>query len=194
MNTSKGFTGQYNDSLSGLDYYGSRYYDPTAGVFLCADPMQGDLAATNPCEYVGANPETNTDPTGQMDASPPGWRVCATVGAAEGGLGELGQWKRHEPSAALLLWRYCPIGLFAGPIGSADGLAGASSGLRPHWPLQWRRSLLLCRKQRCGGECRLRGVRDSLDEQDGFRLLFLWQRGRDDNDHHDGARLERHSG
>jgi RHS repeat-associated protein len=48
MATSKGFTGQYNDSLTGLDYYGSRSYDPTAGVFLCADPMQGDLAATNP--------------------------------------------------------------------------------------------------------------------------------------------------
>ena len=36
MATSKGYTGQYNDSLSGLDYYGSRYYDPAAGVFLSA--------------------------------------------------------------------------------------------------------------------------------------------------------------
>src|SRR5579885_1994491 len=71
MATSKGFTGQYNDNLTGLDYYGSRYYDPTAGVFLSADPMQGDRAGTNPYEYVGSNPETNTDPTGQMYAPPP---------------------------------------------------------------------------------------------------------------------------
>ncbi len=71
MATSKGFTGQYNDNLSGLDYYGSRYYDPTAGVFLSADPVQGDLAGTNPYEYVGSNPETNTDPSGQMYTPPP---------------------------------------------------------------------------------------------------------------------------
>jgi RHS repeat-associated protein len=71
MATSKGFTGQYNDSLTGLDYYGSRYYDPTAGVFLSADPVQGDLAGTNPYEYVGSNPETNTDPSGQMYTPPP---------------------------------------------------------------------------------------------------------------------------
>jgi RHS repeat-associated protein len=33
-NTTKGFTGQYNDSLTRLDYYGSCYYDQVAGVFL----------------------------------------------------------------------------------------------------------------------------------------------------------------
>jgi RHS repeat-associated protein len=32
--TTKGFTGQYNDPTSGLDYYVSRYYDPVASVFL----------------------------------------------------------------------------------------------------------------------------------------------------------------
>ncbi len=32
--TNKGFTGQYNDPTSGLDYYVSRYYDPVANVFL----------------------------------------------------------------------------------------------------------------------------------------------------------------
>jgi RHS repeat-associated protein len=34
FNTPKGFTGQDNDSLTGLDYYRSRYYDQVAGVFL----------------------------------------------------------------------------------------------------------------------------------------------------------------
>lgn len=32
--TNKGFTGQYNDPTSGLDYYVSRYYDSVSGVFL----------------------------------------------------------------------------------------------------------------------------------------------------------------
>ena len=43
INTTKGFTGQYNDSLTGLNYYGSRYYDQVAGVFLSADVKQGNL-------------------------------------------------------------------------------------------------------------------------------------------------------
>jgi RHS repeat-associated protein len=43
INTAKGFTGQYNDSLTGLDYYNARYYDPVVGVFLSADKQQGNL-------------------------------------------------------------------------------------------------------------------------------------------------------
>ena len=31
LNTTKGFTGQYTDSLTGLDYYHSRYYDQGVG-------------------------------------------------------------------------------------------------------------------------------------------------------------------
>jgi RHS repeat-associated protein len=42
INTLKGFTGQYNDSLTGLDYYNARYYDPAVGVFLSADTAQGN--------------------------------------------------------------------------------------------------------------------------------------------------------
>jgi len=64
--TSRGFTGQYNDSVTGLDYYGARYYDPAAGVFLAADSVQGNAVSMNPYGYVGGNPETMTDPTGQF--------------------------------------------------------------------------------------------------------------------------------
>jgi RHS repeat-associated protein len=48
LNTAKGFTGQYNDQLTGLDYYMSRYYDPVAGVFLSADKTQGNLQGLDP--------------------------------------------------------------------------------------------------------------------------------------------------
>ena len=64
INTAKGFTGQYNDSLTGLDYYNSRYYDQVAGVFLSADVVQGNGSGENPYGYVGGNPETYNDPTG----------------------------------------------------------------------------------------------------------------------------------
>jgi RHS repeat-associated protein len=70
MGTNKGFTGQYNDSLTGLDYYNARYYDPTAAVFLSVDIKQGNLQGMNPYDYVGGNPETWSDPTGQRVACP----------------------------------------------------------------------------------------------------------------------------
>jgi RHS repeat-associated protein len=69
--TAKGFTGQYNDPTSGLDYYGARYYDPVVGLFVSADKQLGDMQGANPYAYVGQNPETETDPTGEMYAPPP---------------------------------------------------------------------------------------------------------------------------
>jgi RHS repeat-associated protein len=65
--TSIGFTGQQTDSVTGLDYYGARYYDPVAGVFLSADTVQGDAQGMNPYAYVSGNPETHVDPSGHMD-------------------------------------------------------------------------------------------------------------------------------
>ncbi|HLZ57195.1 MAG TPA: RHS repeat-associated core domain-containing protein, partial [Ktedonosporobacter sp.] len=73
INTAKGFTGQYNDALTGLDYYDARYYDPVVGVFLSADVKQGNAQGMNPYGYVNGNPETHTDPTGLRIAP-----VCPT--------------------------------------------------------------------------------------------------------------------
>jgi RHS repeat-associated protein len=66
INTAKGFTGQYTDALTGLDYFHARYYDPVVGVFLSADTAQGNLQGMNPYAYVNGNPETKSDPTGQV--------------------------------------------------------------------------------------------------------------------------------
>jgi RHS repeat-associated protein len=63
--TTRGFTGQYNDALTTLDYFNARYYDPVAGVFLSADLVQGNATGMNPYGYVGGNPETYADPTGR---------------------------------------------------------------------------------------------------------------------------------
>ncbi len=70
LSTNKGFTGQYNDGLTGLDYYNARYYDPTIGLFLSADAAQGNVGGMDPYAYVGGNPETETDPTGNLAYSP----------------------------------------------------------------------------------------------------------------------------
>ena len=71
MGTTKGFTGQYNDSVSGLDYYHARYYDPVVGRFLSVDIKLGNMQGADPYAYVGGNPETNTDPTSMRYAPPP---------------------------------------------------------------------------------------------------------------------------
>jgi RHS repeat-associated protein len=65
-----GFTGQRADGATGLDYYKARYYDPLAGQFTSADT--NGQAGLNRYAYVGGNPESRTDPTGQMYAPPRG--------------------------------------------------------------------------------------------------------------------------
>jgi RHS repeat-associated protein len=68
MPTSYGFTGQRQDAVSGLDYYGARYYDPVLGQFVSADTELSnnglDLSALSRYAYAGGNPENRTDPTG----------------------------------------------------------------------------------------------------------------------------------
>jgi RHS repeat-associated protein len=76
LQTAKGFTGQYQDELTGLDYYHARYYDPVVGRFLSADSVQSNLEGLDPYAYVGGNPQTFTDPSGQ---------VMQTEGGGSGG-------------------------------------------------------------------------------------------------------------
>jgi len=76
MGTAKGFTGQYNDSVSGLDYYNARYYDPVVGQFLSIDTISGNMQGMDPYAYVGGNPETKNDPTGQRNSIVSPERAC----------------------------------------------------------------------------------------------------------------------
>ncbi len=66
LGTDKGYTGQFSDALSGLDYYNARYYDPVIGAFLSPDNVQGAAQGFDPYVYVAGNPETATDPTGHL--------------------------------------------------------------------------------------------------------------------------------
>jgi RHS repeat-associated protein len=83
MPTTFGFTGQRGDAVSGLDYYGARYYDPVAGQFTSADTvLEGngtDILGLSRYAYVTGNPEVRTDSTGHCP-----WCIAAVVGAAVG--------------------------------------------------------------------------------------------------------------
>jgi len=121
FNTAKGFTGQYNDGLTGLDYYGARYYDPVVGVFLSADSVDGNALGDNPYAYVGGNPETFSDPSGHLltwhgGAGGDGWTSPVTYGTNPNA------WTNYGPPVAPSV-----VGGFGGP--SISGYQpGATSG------------------------------------------------------------------
>jgi RHS repeat-associated protein len=67
MATDYQFTGQKNDTGTGLYYYGARYYDPVSGRFISADtivPSPRNPQDLNRYAYVRNNPVRHTDPTG----------------------------------------------------------------------------------------------------------------------------------
>ncbi len=117
--TSIGFTGQRADSVTGLDYYMARYYDPMAGVFLSADSVQGNVQGMEPYVYVMGNPETMVDPTGQFFYDP-----------------ETGQAARILPNRKVVIWQYSPPMVTSyvppRPVSSGGGygidVSGASTG------------------------------------------------------------------
>ena len=61
----RGFLGQTEDDSTALVYLNARYYDPSIGRFISADPLvQSAPQACNPFSYSGNNPKTMSDPTG----------------------------------------------------------------------------------------------------------------------------------
>ena len=81
------YTGEPRDA-TGLVYLRARYYDPTLGRFMSRDPFAGFGASPlslNRYAYVGNNPATARDPSGQVPpiaicATP--WTAAACVAAA----------------------------------------------------------------------------------------------------------------
>jgi RHS repeat-associated protein len=80
--TTKGYTGQYGDALTGLDSYVARSYDAVVGRFLSADTVESNLEGMDPYAYVGGNPQTYNDPTGHCPLC-----VAMLLGAIAGAVG-----------------------------------------------------------------------------------------------------------
>ncbi|WP_233266145.1 RHS repeat domain-containing protein [Myroides fluvii] len=60
------FNAKELDSQTGYYYYGARYYDPGAGIFLSVDPLAEKMPDYNPYIYTLNNPINLTDPTGMI--------------------------------------------------------------------------------------------------------------------------------
>jgi RHS repeat-associated protein len=57
-----GYTGQYTDPETGLQYLRARYYDPATGTFLSRDPLNASTRSAY--GYVYGDPLNNVDPSG----------------------------------------------------------------------------------------------------------------------------------
>ncbi|HEU5380767.1 MAG TPA: RHS repeat-associated core domain-containing protein, partial [Ktedonobacteraceae bacterium] len=81
LGTTRGYTGQFHDGVTGLDYYNARYYDPAVAMFVSPDSVQGNAQGMDPYAYVAGNPESRTDPTGQrFKCEPDDTRHCSPDG------------------------------------------------------------------------------------------------------------------
>jgi RHS repeat-associated protein len=85
--TDFGYAGMFRNADSGLYLTQYRAYDPAAGRWLSRDPMEeaGD-AVGNLYSYVGGNPVSLTDPTGEQGTIGNFIRACGiAIGLATGG-------------------------------------------------------------------------------------------------------------
>ena len=119
------YTGQWSEA-AGLYWNHARYYDPTLGRFVSADPVLGSLSGPqtlNRYAYVGNNPLTYVDPSGEF--------LQILAGAIIGGLvgyglcvWATGGWTSRECGAAGLIGM--AVGAFAG---ATWGLGMAAFGV-----------------------------------------------------------------
>ena len=115
------FTTKEWDSTAKLYYYGARYYDPSIGRFLSADPANQFFSAYT---YVNNDPQANVDPTGEFAQAV--FIVMIVIGAIVGAyFGGAAVNQTYNP----FLWDWSSsrtlAGIFAGAgIGAAGGAIG----------------------------------------------------------------------
>lgn len=61
------FNGKELDAETGLYYYGARYYDPSAALWLGVDPLADINPQNSPYVYCKSNPIIRIDPDGMKD-------------------------------------------------------------------------------------------------------------------------------
>ena len=73
------FNGKELDEVTGLYYYGARYYDPKISIWLSVDPLAEKYPNWNPYNYCMQNPINFVDPDGREIVDPKGNKVTYSV-------------------------------------------------------------------------------------------------------------------
>jgi RHS repeat-associated protein len=122
---SRKYTGQEADLEVGLQYYGSRYYDPALGRFISADsivPSAADAQAFNRYAYARNNPILYMDPTGHNWFTK-NWKAIVSVVIVVVLVVAAIVASIYCPPAGAILWK-AAIGA---AIGAASGAATAAA-------------------------------------------------------------------
>lgn len=72
------FNGKELDRVTGLYYYGARYYDPVASMWASLDPMAEKYLARSPYCFSGLNPIAFIDPDGNEEEPAPNSSATAS--------------------------------------------------------------------------------------------------------------------
>jgi RHS repeat-associated protein len=100
-----GYTGQYTDPETGLQYLRARYYDPATATFLSRDPL--NAMTREAYGYVGGNPLNATDPSGMCGFLGDG--PCTPGGVkddAKKRLDDLKEKAKEANDVALRIWNH----------------------------------------------------------------------------------------
>jgi RHS repeat-associated protein len=90
------FTGKDRDNETGFDWFEIRHMSGAQGRFQSVDPGNAGASLGNPqtwnaYSYVGNNPLSYTDPSGEVAAAVVGTAACGPICAVIGGLIDLGE-------------------------------------------------------------------------------------------------------
>ncbi len=120
------FTGKLEESPSGIQYFGARWYEPEIGRFLSVDPVtfkESNIFSFNRYAYANNNPYKYTDPDGRIPIIATAM-IGAFSGFVSGGLGAAaagGEDFSIAVGAGL-------GGLVGGVVGAVNPLAAAAAG------------------------------------------------------------------
>ena len=110
------YSGKEQDAMTGLYYYGARYYPPWMGRWLNPDPA-GAKGGANLYAFVGGNPVSRVEADGRI------WGTLASVGATlltGGGLAYYGGLAKGTTSGII-------TGALSGAVGAVVGAAVAGT-------------------------------------------------------------------
>ncbi|MBN1874547.1 MAG: RHS repeat-associated core domain-containing protein [Anaerolineae bacterium] len=97
-----GFSGEWHDAATGLQYLRARWYQPQTGRFTQVDPFPGVLAlpgTQHPYSYGLNNPTRYTDPSGEIVVTAIG-ATLAAIALISGGVAAIAEWAQQVDTLA----------------------------------------------------------------------------------------------